>query len=522
MENSQYTDDSDQYSVSDIDAIVSEDIAGAPVVSAPTASRTFQVVVSSKDLLAALGMHEHAKKARTRGDVKVKRKGKDVPKTTEDASNIKKPTSDADDSKDASKHKYVKSDKSDESDDSDESDLLDYDEEEMEYLERIGPERARELEELEDRLYEIEDTDVPMRFRILQSPLPERLKARVLKKYLDVSVSASSDAAKWLAWVEGMMKIPFGIYRAPPVDVSDAAQVAAYLVDAQRVLDRSVHGHAECKDMLVQLIAQFIAKSDGRGTAFGIQGPPGNGKTSLVRDGVSRVLGRPFYMIALGGMTDGAYFEGHSITYEGSTWGRLVQILMDAQCMNPIIFFDELDKVSETRDGDEIVGILTHLIDFTQNDKIHDKYFSGVDLDFSKCIFIFSFNDETKLNPVLRDRMRVIRTDALPRADKLVIARDYVLRNVLENVNLQHHDVIFPDSVLEYVHDTYTFGEEGVREFKRRIETVVLRLNVLRLTETEKYALPYTVTRAFVDSVLKTDTHRKCLAHTHKNNGMYL
>ena len=99
-------------------------------------------------------------------------------------------------------------------------------------------------------------------------------------------------------------------------------------------------------------------------------------KTTLIREGISKILNRPFTFIALGGATDSSFLEGHSYTYEGSNWGKIVDILIQSKCMNPVIYFDELDKVSMTPKGEEIIGILTHLTDTTQNVQFHDKYFS--------------------------------------------------------------------------------------------------------------------------------------------------
>ena len=98
-------------------------------------------------------------------------------------------------------------------------------------------------------------------------------------------------------------------------------------------------------------------------------------KTTLVKKGISKILNRPFEFIALGGATDSSFLEGHSYTYEGSTWGHIVEILLRSKCMNPVIYFDELDKVSDTPKGEEIIGILTHLTDTAQNTQFHDKYF---------------------------------------------------------------------------------------------------------------------------------------------------
>ena len=106
-----------------------------------------------------------------------------------------------------------------------------------------------------------------------------------------------------------------------------------------------------------------------------IYGPPGTGKTTLVKEGISKILNRPFAFLALGGATDSSFLEVHSYTYEGSNWGKIVDIIINCKSMNPVIYFDELDKISNTPKGEEITGILTHLTDTTQNSQFHDKYF---------------------------------------------------------------------------------------------------------------------------------------------------
>ena len=104
----------------------------------------------------------------------------------------------------------------------------------------------------------------------------------------------------------------------------------------------------------------------------------------------------------MGGATDASFLEGHSYTYEGSIPGRIVQILgeKNVNCMNPVFYFDELDKVSDTSRGHEIHNILCHLTDFSQNDEFHDKYYAGINFDLSKSLFVFSFNDEELINPI--------------------------------------------------------------------------------------------------------------------------
>ena len=113
----------------------------------------------------------------------------------------------------------------------------------------------------------------------------------------------------------------------------------------------------------------------------------GNGKTTLVKEGIAKALHRPFAFIALGGASDSAFFDGHSYTYEGSHWGRIIQILQDSKYMNPIIYFDELDKVSKTSKGEEIINLLIHMTDQSQNKGFQDKYYAGIPIDLSKVIF---------------------------------------------------------------------------------------------------------------------------------------
>lgn len=387
--------------------------------------------------------------------------------------------------------------------DSNEGGQSEYDDSEEEYVKKIGDEKAAELYEIQEKLYQLEKYDVPIRFQILESKMPDAAKARVLSQYeMVLEMNANGEAYKILRWIEGVLKIPFG-----QIHTNTENDKKLILQNAKKILDEAVFGHNECKEYFLQMVAQFLCKNDTTGRAFGIQGPPGNGKTSLVKEGICKALGRPFSMIALGGLSDGTLLEGHDFTYEGSKWGRLVQCLMDAKCMNPVIYFDELDKVSETQQGQEIIGILTHLIDYSQNEKIQDRYFNGIDLDFSKCIFVFSFNDETKINPILKDRIHIIKTKGFSTQEKVVISRDYLIDQIYRNFPLSKKDLIFTDEIISYILNKYTCDEEGVREIKRKLECLCLKLNYCLLLELPGYTLPFKVTKEFVDQVLMTETN---------------
>ena len=128
---------------------------------------------------------------------------------------------------------------------------------------------------------------------------------------------------------------------------------------------------------------------------------------------------------SLGGASDIAHYTGHSYTYEGSMWGRIIDSIIQAKCMNPVLYFDELDKISGTPHGEEITSMLIHLTDRTQNSQYHDRYFAGVDFDLSKCMFVFSYNDDSKISPILKDRMTIIKCEGYKDPEKKIIVANF-------------------------------------------------------------------------------------------------
>ena len=300
-----------------------------------------------------------------------------------------------------------------------------------------------------------------------------------------------------------------------------------FIKNTYKTLDKAIYGHAEAKTHILQVIGKWIKNPESGGNVLAIQGPMGNGKTTLVKDGISKVMNRPFAFIALGGASDSSYFDGHSYTYEGSHWGRIVQILHDSKCMNPIIYFDELDKISDTQKGEEIIHMLTHLTDPSQNSLFQDNYFPGIDLDLSKVLFIFSYNDESRVNKILKDRMYVINTKGFKTEDKLKISREYLLPELLTTFNFEKEEIIFSDEILKEIIEKYTLGEEGVRNLKRAIETIISKVNIYMLSYSEgdndsvkdlafkikDFKLPLTLTGEHIQTMLKTGQSDKAPEH---------
>jgi ATP-dependent Lon protease len=202
---------------------------------------------------------------------------------------------------------------------------------------------------------------------------------------------------------------------------------------------------------------------------------------------------RPFSIIAMGGSSNGSTLEGHNYTYVGSTWGKIVDIIIEKKCMNPIIFIDELDKVSKTEHGREIIGILTHLIDKTQNTHFQDRYFTGIDLDLSKALFIFSYNDVSLIDRILLDRIHRIKFDYLNLQEKIVIVKRYILPETYKLMGLDNI-IHIEDEVIEYIIEEYT-NEPGVRKLKQLIFDIVGEINLEILNNDIDHDIPIHITK---------------------------
>ena len=361
----------------------------------------------------------------------------------------------------------------------------------------------------------------PYRITLLEADIPTQFKSAAMKKInsLRYMEPGSGEFYKIKNWVDTFMRIPFSNFQTLPLSIDDGVDKChEFMEEAQKRLDSAVYGLNDAKIQIMQMLGQLITNPKAIGCAVAIHGPPGTGKTSLVKEGISKILNRPFAFIALGGATDSSFLEGHSYTYEGSTWGKIVQILIDSKCMNPVIYFDELDKISDTPRGEEITSILTHLTDTSQNSQFHDKYFAEINFDLSKCLFIFSYNDESKVNPILKDRMYRIQTKGYDQKQKTIIGNDYLLPRIREQIKFDKDDIIIPNETMHHIISNYCNNEHGVRNLKRCLEIIYTKINLYRLMKPDtnlfeqdislKVQFPFTVTKDIVDKlILKVDNN---------------
>ena len=298
-----------------------------------------------------------------------------------------------------------------------------------------------------------------------------------------------------------------------------------YMKTVNDTLDKSVYGHSEAKKQIKRIIGQWIT-GENSGYCFGFEGPPGVGKTSLAKLGIADCLcdeegkKRPFSFIAVGGSSNGSTFEGHNYTYVGSTWGKIVDILMESKCMNPIIFIDELDKISKTENGKELIGILTHLIDSTQNDKFQDKYFSGIDLDLSKILFIFSYNDASIIDRILLDRIHRVKFERLTIIDKIEIPKRHLLKEVSKKLGMVDQ-ITMDDETIRFIINTYT-NESGVRKLKEILFEIYSEINLEILDNSYSGEYPMELTKEIIENKYLSDRYKSKPQKIHTENSVGL
>ena len=374
-----------------------------------------------------------------------------------------------------------------------------------------SPKKRVMLEALEKRSEYVKKEE-PLMFRLLQMKLNPETMAMVMTRYnsLNTMDVSSGEYYKLRAWMEKLVSIPLGLYKDMPVRLEDGAESCApFMNKARKCLDEAIYGQDDAKLQIMQFIASKIANPTASGLSLLLMGPPGIGKTSLIKNGIAKALEWPFQFISLGGDSDSTTFTGHQFVYEGSHCGRIANCLAQAKSMSMILMFDELDKVSATPKGEEIQNLLVHMTDPVQNMEFEDKYLSGIPLDLSRAMLVFSGNDMNKIDKILLDRMVVVQLQGYQPKDKIAIAEQFLLPGALKEVNLMEK-VAISREILQHILDTYAKEETGVRELKRCIEQIVQRINMLRMFNVKElpfhipnFNLPFVLKKEHVDLFLK-------------------
>jgi hypothetical protein len=382
----------------------------------------------------------------------------------------------------------------------------------IEEFKALSAERQTDLVYALENKPVVNDTGIGLMLKILTLKLPREVQGMILAKYngLQSLEPSSNEYYKLRSWLDKVVNIPFGIYKEIPARLEDGHEKCAdFMRGAKKCLDQAVYGQDDSKLQIMQFISTKIANPESRGLSLLLVGPPGIGKTASIKNGIAKALGWPFQFISLGGDSDASTYTGHQLVYESSHCGKIVNSLITSKSMSTVLMFDEVDKISQTPKGEEVMNLLIHLTDPVQNDYFEDKYLAGVPIDLSKVMFIFSANDINKIDKILLDRMMVINLKGYSVKEKTVIAEQYLLPAALKEVNLTER-VSISKEILATIIEEYTGEEKGVRELKRCIEQVTQKINMLRMYNSPElpfyikdFSLPFIVKKDHLSLFLK-------------------
>jgi len=395
-----------------------------------------------------------------------------------------------------------------------------YNSDEKTYFDALTAKEKDGIQILEEQLTANKSSlAVPMRFKILDLNINERTKRSIIYKLecLNRMSSTSGEYHKINNWLNVLNEVPFNKYYNIPVRNTDGNEkICSFLSDIRTRMNDQIYGHKEAKEQIIRVLAQLISFPKAYGYIIGIQGAAGIGKTKLIKEGICNALNYPSAFISLSGTDDSAFLRGHSYTYEGATYGKICESLIKTGIMNPLLLFDELDKVSDTYKGQEIINTLIHITDPVQNDRFTDRYFEEIDLDISRSMIVFTFNDETLINPILKDRMIVINVKGYNNQEKIVLARDYIIPEILKQYNLKKGDILFSDDVLMHIINNIE-EEEGVRNMKRAINNIISWINMMIYVPIDNVIvnIPYELNIPFYDKYCgKNVSIRKDVLHS--------
>jgi ATP-dependent Lon protease len=304
----------------------------------------------------------------------------------------------------------------------------------------------------------------------------------------------SADANILQTYLEWALEIPFGKISKKKLDIHAV----------EEKLDADHYSLEKPKERIIEFFAvkellqlRGIADKESNGTIICFAGPPGVGKTSLANS-IASALKRELVRVALGGLEDVNELRGHRRTYIGAMPGRLVQGIINAKTMNPVIVLDEIDKVGRSMRGDPTAALL-EILDPEQNDKFRD-YYLNFDIDLSQVIFITTANDLGTIPAPLRDRLEIIMVNSYTPQEKYEIAKRYLLPQELKKHGLKKSELNLTTNALKELIEKHT-REAGVRNLRRKLATIIRKsaTQLLRDPEQDKVTINNKNLKEFAD-----------------------
>ena len=299
----------------------------------------------------------------------------------------------------------------------------------------------------------VKDADIPKEVR-------EKLEAEIKKLTKMQSFSAESSVIR--NYIEAVLDLPWNKETKDVLDLKKASEI----------LERDHYGLKDAKEKVLDYLAVKTLNPSMNGAILCLSGPPGIGKTSLVKS-IAESMGRKFVRVSLGGVRDEAEIRGHRRTYVGSMPGKIMKAMKEAGTKNPVILLDEIDKMSNDYKGDPASAML-EVLDPEQNKSFEDHYID-MPFDLSKVFFVATANDLRTVSAPLRDRMDILQLSSYTEFEKLHIAQNFLLKQAQKENGLADVEIKIPDKVMFKLIDEYT-REAGVRNLKREIINICRKI----------------------------------------------
>lgn len=381
----------------------------------------------------------------------------------------------------------------------------------LKFTSQIKLKKSNSIIEAElEKIKSVNQEDVDLKKQIvLNKNMPQYVK-RIAMARLEELKAGNSEFYKNQTFIKKLIDFPwisdtdidkFSLIKSNPIECKK------FIQKAKLDMDSTVYGHDNCKETIMELIGKWISNSNSMGKSIGLLGPPGVGKT-LFAKALGKILDIPYTSVNIGGVDDGSYLTGHSFTYSSAQNGIIIDNMIKAGSARCVMFFDEIDKVGLKHGINEIMNILIHLTDPNSNDKFNDKFFQEINFPLNKVLFIFSYNDASKVDKVLLDRIEQIEVTAYSMTDKIKIFNSHLLKELCKDIDLNPSTIKFPNDVLSYIIDSFTY-EAGVRDLKRKIEKILNKINLEKLYqsglfESQLYSEdnPLVITKEMVDKFL--------------------
>ncbi len=313
------------------------------------------------------------------------------------------------------------------------------------------------------------DSECSMESDFDYSVLPSEQFADAYKNMRRESVDGRNSA-----WLSAFKSIPWKLMKQTPEPLCTLKNRRSFLLQQNALMDSVLYGQKSLKLEMLHMLARYITAPNSKPRAIGLCGRPGTGKTFFTRQYIAKCFNRPFYQISMGGSKDSNILMGMDAGYIGAKYGRIMDAVISLQSWRPVIFIDELDKISQTPEGREIWNSLIHITDPVQSEHFCDNYFRGLPFDLSEAFFVFSFNDISAIDKILLDRIHVIHMDDYTKEDLKIILEKYHLNRIFTEIGIDCNRVS-----KKMVNDLITRASQQttLRKGLQFIESVIMAWN---------------------------------------------